>query len=188
MRSFATGPGFPVVDLVGLGVPSCLVDDVEQLLPGAGDPRADRSDGHAEQVGGFVVLEPAQLRQDERRPPVVVETGEELVDLRPLGDRHRRDVLVDGELADTLTEATATCASPCCVDTGASGDREEPVARGPVGAKSGERRDRPTVGLLRQVLGVVAIAQVAAQIEDVAMGRHDELLERVAVATLRVEE
>ncbi len=96
---------------------------------------------------GFVY---GRVSPDEVPALVEAVAAGELYDL----DRIRgRDVLVDGELADTLTEATATCASPCCVDTGASGDREEPVARGPVGAKSGERRDRPTVGLLRQVLG-----------------------------------
>ena len=57
-----------------------------------------------------------------------------------------------------------------------------------VGAVAVERRDRSAVGLLGQVVGVVTIAQVAAQIEDVPVGRDDELLERVAIATLGVEQ
>lgn len=135
-----------------------------------------------------MVLETVELGQDERSSPAVVQLMQEFVDLRSFGDGGRHDVFVGGEFGDPLVESAAPRSSPCGIDAGASGDRQQPVPCGAVGAIAVERRDGAAVGLLGQVLGVVAVAQVAAQIEYVAVGRDDELLERVAITTLGVEQ
>lgn len=135
-----------------------------------------------------MILETVELGQHERRAPVLVESGEQLVDLRPLGDGSRHDVVVDREFRDALAESASPDAASRRVDTRPTRDREQPVAGGSVGPVPVERRNRTTVGLLGQVFCVLAIAQVTAQIEDVTMRREDELLERIAIAALGFEQ
>ena len=161
---------------------------IQQLLAGSRDAGSDRADRDVEQFGRLLVSESVQLGEDERRPSVVIESVEQLVDLGLLGHRGRVDVIIDRELAHPQAQPTLALTAPRRVGTRASRDREQPMLGRPGGPVPMERGDRTLVGLLSEVIGVVPVAEVAAQFDDVAVRRGDEPIECGTVAVLRVEQ
>ena len=51
-----------------------------------------------------------------------------------------------------------------------------------------DRADRPLVGLLGEIVGVLGVAEIPAQPPDVGLGLGDEPLERDAIAVTRGDE
>ena len=169
---------------VGLGSPYGL----QQLVPGAGDSGTNRTDRNAEDVGGLLVAQPGDLGQHECRSPIIVEFVQEFVDLHPVADRGEPISNVVRQRDHALLRAALSAAPTGRVGAGAARDREQPVAGRTAGPEPVERRQRPLVRLLGQILGVVAIAQVAAHRHDVGLRGGDEPFQRLLVAALGVEE
>lgn len=75
----------------------------------------------------------------------------------------------------------SVCARPPC-------DGQQPPKRVGIGAERLETAKRTEIGVLYEVVEMVAIAQVAAVAGDVVDGESNEPVERSGIAVLRVEE
>ena len=150
----------------------------------ASDPRTDRADRTVEQIGGLVVAQPEHLGGDERRPPIVVELGEQVVELGDL-TRHRQ---CRGFVGEAPLEPASAPPPPGRVDADPPGDREDPVAGRTIGPVPVQRSDRPLERLLGEVVGGVRIAEIPTHLPHVALGLGDEALQSSVVAVTRGDE
>ncbi len=160
------------------------LERLQQLASGASDPGADCTDRNAEDVGSLVVTQPGQLGEHERRTPIFVELVQQLVDLRAVADRGRVVEYVMGHADNPLFGLATPAAASGGVGAGSPGDREQPMTRWTARPEAVKRGKRPLVGLLCEVVGVVPVAQIAAQRHHIVLGRRDEALERLVVAAL----
>ncbi len=81
-----------------------------------------------------------------------------------------------------LVEATPPHRSTRVIHTGPPHDGEQPSSSGAVGPVPVDRSDRALVGLLREIVGVLGVAEVTAQPPDVPLGLTDETFQGTAVA------
>src|SRR5829696_3042141 len=170
VRSAADGSGMSRVALRVVG--DHPLEGTDQVRARPCDPRADRPDGAADHRRRLGVGQAEQLGQHEGLPPVGVQPGEEVVDRRALGYRvavpHSREALEVRVVADEGEPPAATGADGVGADP--AGDGQQPRPDGRAVLEAVQRAERPQVGLLGQVVGVLVVAEGRAQPPDVGLG------------------
>ena len=154
----------------------------------AREPRFDGADRHAKGIRDLVVAQPVDFTQDDSRPLIkrqMVERrlqtlGELFLSEHPIGTgiagrdelTVRRHVLIERHLIG------AVAAPPEAVPVARLIDRDpvDPGAKRRLAAKTGDGSENPQKHLLREVEGLLAIAQqVHRQLDDHALMLGDEL-------------
>lgn len=159
----------------------------EQIGPGPRHPRPDRAHRTAKHRGGIGIGQADQLGQDESRPSIGIESGEQVLDLHvpvlPAGvlfDRARR-VRCGAVLCMESVDPAAADPAARGVGTGAPGDGQEPVQGWPLGPVAVQPGDGALIAFLGEVLGRLGVTEVAAQMPDSGLSLTDEGLERFLV-------
>ncbi len=128
------------------------------------------------------------MGEHERGAAVVVELVQELVDLGSIRDGGGIVSFLACEGRDPLLDPSAPAPTAGCVRARPAGDREQPMLRRPGGAVPVQGGERPLVGLLGEVVGVVAVTEVSTDRHHVVLGLGHETLQRIAVAPLGVQQ
>ena len=137
-------------------------------------------------------MQSEHLGQDEGGAPVVVEPLEQRLEVDPsalVGGEERAVRRSCARFVDRLSiQATSPHGTARVIDTRPPGDRQQPPPSRSVGAVTMDRGDRPLVGLLGEIVGVVEIAQVAADPPHIGLRLRDESFERPPIAVARCDE
>ncbi len=163
---------------------------VDEILACAGDARADGAYAHAGNFGGFLVGIAQDLGEDEGFAAVLREGIDKRTGVDPFGPcgggfaggRASGGVFVlGGGLAGTRHVV------PDVVYPHASGEGEQPGARGRTGSEAGECAHDSQIRFLCKVVSDLRSAEVGDEPPHVILGGADELRESCAVATAGLE-